>query len=347
VVTGEHDLPSLSVVLPVYNGEGWVARAIGAVDQAISRAPFGASEIVVVDDGSTDGTVDEAKNAGTRTPVRVLSQANQGRFLARRRGLVEASGDLVLFVDSRVELHPDALAYVAPMLTDPRHQVWTAHVDIETDGNPIARFWRAIEHVAWRRYHGDPRPVTYGIDEFDFYPKGTTALLCPRSLIAAAYDDFTPTVADFTKVNDDTALLRYVARRQPINIAPGYSCTYHARTTLIGFLKHANHRGAVLIDGYLQPGARFAGEIRAVIALSPVGLLAALRWPRLAAASAVAGPLAATAIAKAKGAEGKDALVLGALSVPFGISYLLGMWRGVLSRAQLARRRIEPEGAAA
>jgi glycosyltransferase involved in cell wall biosynthesis len=328
-------VPSLTVVLPVYNGEGWVGGSLEAVDTAVRRAGLDRVDVLVVDDGSTDGTVAEVRATPIGLPLRVLSGPNGGRFVARRRGLAEARGDLVLFVDTRVRLHPDALAAVAPMLDDPDHQVWTAHVEVETRGNPIARFWRAIEHVAWRRYHDHPRHVTYGIEEFDWYPKGTTALLCPRRLMQAAYDDFSPTVADPKLLNDDTALLRFVARRQPINISPDYSCTYHARTSLPGFLRHAHHRGAVLIDGYLQPGARFANAIRLVLAASPLALLVALRRPKLAVAAAVGGPVAAAAVARAKGADREDAVVLGALAVPFGIAYLAGMWRGVLSRARL------------
>jgi glycosyltransferase involved in cell wall biosynthesis len=324
--------PSLTVVLPVFNGAGWIGRSLHALDAAIVRGGFSATEILVVDDGSTDATVAEVRAAELVTPVRVLQQPNRGRFLARRRGLDEATGDYLLFIDTRVFLHPDAFAFVVPHLADDRSQVWTADVRAVTEGNPIARFWKCIEHVAWRRYHNDRRHVRYGLDEFDFYPKGTTALLCPTALMRAAYDAFAPTVADPTKINDDTALLRYVAERTPINIAPEYGCDYHARSTLKAFLKHANHRGSVLIDGYLHPGVRFANAIKAVLALTPVGVVVALRHPKLAVAGAAAGAVGAGAVAKSKGAETADAAVLAGLSIPFGVAYLAGMWRGALSR---------------
>jgi glycosyltransferase involved in cell wall biosynthesis len=340
------DGPSLSVVLPVYNGEGWVHRSLSATDAAIRRAGFSRAEIIVVDDGSTDGTVDEAKNTPLETPLRVVSQSNAGRFLARRRGLDEASGDYILFVDSRVLLDEGSLEYVVPLLDDRSSQVWTAHVEAATEGNPIARFWRGIEHIAWRRYHGRPRHVQYGIDEFDWYPKGTTALLCPRPLITEAYDAFTPTVADLTRINDDTALLRFVARDRPMNISPDYSCVYHARTTLRGFLRHAHHRGAVLIDGYLHPGARFSREIAAVLAVSPVLVIVGVRHPKLAAAALAGGPVATAIAARALGADKEDAAVMGALAVPFGVAYLGGMWRGFLSRLQMRFGAARVEGSA-
>jgi hypothetical protein len=335
---------SLTVILPVFNGEGWIERSLSAVDAAIVRSPFGEAEIVVVDDGSTDGTVDEVKNTLLSTTLRIVGQRNRGRFLARRRGLDEATGEFVLFVDTRVLLGPDALAYVGARVRSPGERVWTAHVEVQTKGNPIARFWRGIEHIAWRRYHGEPRHLQYGIADFDWYPKGTTALLCPRDLISDAYDAFTPTVANFSKINDDTALLRFVARREPINISPQYACTYHARATLKGFLKHANHRGSVLIDGYLQPGARFSRSISAVLALSPVAALVAMRHPRLALTALASAPVAVGVGARAAGADRADALVMGTLSIPFGFAYLAGMWRGFMSRLRLRLMNLSSRG---
>ena len=137
-------------------------------------------------------------------------------------------------------------------------------------------FWQAIEHVAWRRYFREPRTMSYGIEAFDFYPKGTTALIAPTALLIEAFDAFDPTVGDWHKVNDDTAVLRWVAERTPINISPHYASTYNARTSLSAFLRHAEHRGTVLIDGYLRPGARFAGPIVGVLAATPLPALVPL-----------------------------------------------------------------------
>ena len=121
--------------------------------------------------------------------------------------------------------------------------------------------------------------MSYGIADFDFYPKGTTALIAPRKMLMDAFDAFDPTVDDWHKVNDDTAVLRWVAERVPINISPDYRSTYNARTTVKAFLKHAEHRGTVLIDGYLRPGARFADAIVLVLAATPVGLWFLIRHP--------------------------------------------------------------------
>jgi hypothetical protein len=330
---------ALSIVIPVFNGEGWIGRCIEHLARAVQRAGIERAELIVVDDGSTDGTVSEVQNAPwpVEPEVVVLSQRNQGRLAARTSGLEVATGEMVLFIDTRVFLDVEALAYVMPLLRDSSSRVWTAHTVANTDLSPIAGFWQAIEHVAWRRYWKSPRRLTFGLTDFDYYPKGTTALLAPREALVDAFANYTPTVDDLHISNDDTAVLRWVAERHGISIAPGYSCVYNSRTTLRAFLQHARHRGAVLIDGYLRPGARFSGGIVVVLAMSPVAGLVALRRPRWIGPMAVVLSVGAGGSARALGARPKDSVVFGALSVPFGIFYLAGMWRGFIARLRVRR----------
>ncbi len=334
--------PSLSIIIPAFNGEGWIGRCLAHLVAATSRAEFSSVEVLLIDDGCTDRTLVEAETAmhdESAIPLRVFSQSNSGRFAARRLGLEKAKYDLVLFIDTRVFIAESALAFVAPRLNRPDEQVWTSHVEAATADNPIAGFWQAIEHVAWRRYFKSPRTMSFGIDDFDYFPKGTTALIAPKDLLIEAFDAFEPTVTDWHKVNDDTAVLRWVADRTRINISPQYSSTYNARTNLVEFLKHAEHRGTVLIDGYLRLGTRFVGPIVGVLVLTPVLAWFALRHPVRAVMLGVVGSVTAAAGAKSLGARKSDALVLGTLAMPFGVAYLTGMWRGVLLRISWLRQQ--------
>ncbi len=356
--TGSHDstqatqqLPddsklSLSIIIPVFNGEGWIGRCLTHLAAAIRKAELSSVEILLIDDGSTDRTLAEAKTTlheKSGIAVRTFSQPNSGRFAARRLGLENANYDFILFIDTRVFISESALAFVAPLLKLPDQQVWTSHVEAATADNPIAGFWQAIEHIAWRRYFKNPRTMSFGIDEFDYFPKGTTAFIGPKAMLIEAFDEFEPTVTDWRKVNDDTAILRWVAERTPINISPHYSSTYNARTTVTEFLKHAEHRGTVLIDGYLRRGTRFFVPILVVILMTPAGIWFALRHPLRSLALGVAGSVAAGGGARLLGAQQSDARVLAALSMPFGLSYLAGMWRGVLLRfLWLKQRRQSP-----
>jgi glycosyltransferase involved in cell wall biosynthesis len=105
--------PPISVVIPVFNGEGTVARAI---ESALSQElrPF---EVVVVDDGSTDRTPGAAGGFGER--VTFVTQPHAGAAAARNRALREAHGEFVAFLDADDEFLPGRLeAGVAPMMTD-------------------------------------------------------------------------------------------------------------------------------------------------------------------------------------------------------------------------------------
>ena len=96
-------MPKISVVIPCYNRAGLIARAVASA-VAQSHLPH---EVIVVDDGSTDGSAGVA--AGLPGPVRVLRQANAGAAAARNAGIATATGDWVAFLDSDDEWHSDKL----------------------------------------------------------------------------------------------------------------------------------------------------------------------------------------------------------------------------------------------
>ena len=89
--------PLLSVVVPVYQVEAYLEECL---DSLISMR-YRNVEIVVVDDGSTDGSAAIAERYRAQDDrVRVVRQENAGLGAARNRGIQEATGDLVTFVDS-------------------------------------------------------------------------------------------------------------------------------------------------------------------------------------------------------------------------------------------------------
>ncbi|MFZ4585536.1 MAG: glycosyltransferase family 2 protein [Acidimicrobiia bacterium] len=94
----------LSVLVPVFNERNTVVevlRRIRAVEIPLER------EIVVVDDGSTDGTRDVLRQLGDSTVKVVMHPVNRGKGAAIRTALENASGDLVLIQDADLEYDPD------------------------------------------------------------------------------------------------------------------------------------------------------------------------------------------------------------------------------------------------
>ena len=86
--------PLVSAIIPTYNR----AHIIGeAVESALAQT-YSNMEVIVVDDGSKDDTLDRLKQFGDR--IRVIAQANAGPAAARNRGIGESRGELIAFLDS-------------------------------------------------------------------------------------------------------------------------------------------------------------------------------------------------------------------------------------------------------
>jgi len=86
--------PQVSVIIPTYN-RGWIIKE--AIDSVLAQ-DYTEFELIVVDDGSTDHTADVLDSY--RNVIKVLSQKNKGVSAARNRGIAEASGKFIAFLDS-------------------------------------------------------------------------------------------------------------------------------------------------------------------------------------------------------------------------------------------------------
>lgn len=111
---------TVSVVIPCYNAEAYVAESFASV----LAQTYPIREVICVDDGSTDGTLEVLRRLQEQAEgvVTVLEGPNGGPSAARNRGMAAASGEYVQFLDSDDLLHPDKIAHQVGLIdvSDPR-----------------------------------------------------------------------------------------------------------------------------------------------------------------------------------------------------------------------------------
>src|SRR5687767_14774856 len=105
--------PLVSILIPAYNAEQWIASTIeSALAQTWQR-----KEVIIVDDGSTDGTLTAARRLASGS-VRVIAQDNQGASGARNTAFAACQGDYIQWLDADDVLHPEKVAKQLFRLTE-------------------------------------------------------------------------------------------------------------------------------------------------------------------------------------------------------------------------------------
>jgi len=99
--------------LPVYNRASWIGRAV----RSVLAQTYPAVELIVVDDGSNDGTGDVLSGFGSA--ITVLRQPHAGAYAARNTALAHARGDLIAFIDSDDAWLPERLELQVPLIQRP------------------------------------------------------------------------------------------------------------------------------------------------------------------------------------------------------------------------------------
>jgi glycosyltransferase involved in cell wall biosynthesis len=185
--------PRVSVLITCYNYEAYVAQAIDSV-LAQTRQP---DEILVVDDGSSDGSVAVIQGYGDK--VRLLTQPNKGQIAATNHIYAHSSGDIVMFLDADDLLAPQAVADVLA-----HWQPGCAKLQYELDvidgnGNSLGRRFcnyaqgydgAAVRHE-FERFGSYQWPVTSG----NAYARSFLAQMMPLDVNKGGPDGWLNTVA--------------------------------------------------------------------------------------------------------------------------------------------------------
>ncbi len=140
---------TVSVVIPAYNVEKYIGRAIDSV-LAQTRRP---DEIIVVDDGSTDNTAEVIRSYGSK--VHCIRQENGGASVARNTGIEEAKSEWIAFLDADDEWLPDKLSMQIECLAKNQGLLWCGGNYLIRDAGDSSCREACVEREVWRSFAGD------------------------------------------------------------------------------------------------------------------------------------------------------------------------------------------------
>ncbi|MFV0138063.1 glycosyltransferase [Streptomyces sp. HMX87] len=135
--------PGVTVLVPAYNEEAVIARCV----EALRRVDYPQLEVLILNDGSTDGTVRAAVDAAAGDPrVRVLDDGvNLGKADRLNDGMRKARHELVVVTDADTHLHPDAIKYLVARITRSRRYAAVAGAPFVTNRRNVLSAMQVLE----------------------------------------------------------------------------------------------------------------------------------------------------------------------------------------------------------
>lgn len=136
----------ISVIICTYNRARYIYRVLESL--AKNDFPRGEYEIVLVDNNCTDGTADELERFRSDYPdvrLRCFKESSQGLSYARNRGIREAEGDILVYVDDDAFVNAEYLSNYA--------ELFSRRPEIDAAGGPIIPFYEGGTEPSWMTYH--------------------------------------------------------------------------------------------------------------------------------------------------------------------------------------------------
>jgi GT2 family glycosyltransferase len=216
------DWPHASVVVCSHNGARWIGEAL----VGLMRLDYSSYEVIVVDDGSTDGTGDIAGEFD----VRVVRTPNEGLSAARNRGLQAATGEIVAFIDDDATPDPHWLTYLVEKL------LTSSHVGVGGPNIPPPGDGFVADCVA----HAPGGPVHVLVtDELAEHVPG-----CNMAFRKAALDAIGGFDEQFRIAGDDVDVCwRLQQSGGTIGFSPAAVVWHHRRNSIGGYLRQQRNYG--------------------------------------------------------------------------------------------------------
>jgi cellulose synthase/poly-beta-1,6-N-acetylglucosamine synthase-like glycosyltransferase len=165
---------TVTVVLPVFNGERWIGAKLASILEL--RYPAEMIEILVVDDGSTDGTRRVVESYASRARVQVLALPRGGKAVALNAAIARATGEILFFTDVRQSLDPDSLANLVACFADSAVGVVSGELVIRDSAN--------IEEASVGLYWKYEKWIRKQLSRLDSIPGATGCIYAMRRSLA-------------------------------------------------------------------------------------------------------------------------------------------------------------------
>ena len=135
--------PTLSIIVPAYNESKIIEKTI----KGLLHMNYPVTEIIVVDDGSTDQTYERVIKIFGNTPkVHAFHNINAGKAQALNFGIATSKGEIILAMDADTIIHPDAAALLVRHFADPRVGAVAGNAKVGNRVN-LLTYWQALEYI--------------------------------------------------------------------------------------------------------------------------------------------------------------------------------------------------------
>lgn len=205
-----------SVIIPVYNGENFIDKAINSVF-AQTNSDW---ELIIVNDGSSDNTESVLQKYKDNDKIKVITQPNSGVSVARNTGVRNSNGEYIAFLDADDVWHENHLE-VAKNLSDKY-----------PDAGMIATFTRVElvngQIISECSYFGDKTDEVYLEDFFEEYHKDKNAKMFTviTTVVSREAFDKAGGFPEGCKIGEDLQLSLVVAAYYPVVLSPVATATY-------------------------------------------------------------------------------------------------------------------------
>lgn len=149
--------PLVSIIIPVYNEDQHIIACL----DSLSKQTYPATELILVDDGSTDETIKKISSWHKQSTIdtQLLKQKHQGPGAARNLGVSKSKGDIVVFFDADMEADTAFISkLIGPIVKKQSKGTFSKDERVDNMDNPWAASWSLIRGFADGKMHPDDYP---------------------------------------------------------------------------------------------------------------------------------------------------------------------------------------------